>query len=71
MEESPFDDATFQASMVLINSAYETDPNEPWIYIASSLAVMQQGYNIGSWYTQKSFTEGTVEQALQFAEKAQ
>lgn len=70
MEESPFDNGVFQESMSLIDSAYKSDPNEPWVYIASSLAIMQQGYKIGSWYNHKSFRSGIVDKALQFAEKA-
>ena len=70
MEESPFDSRVFQESISLIDSAYESDPNEPWIYIASSLAIMQRGYKIGSWYSHKSFRSGAIDKALQFAEKA-
>jgi len=70
MEESPFDREAFQRAVELINSAYKSNPNEPWVYIAYSLAAMQQGYKSGSWYRHKSFGNGVIDKAYQFAEKA-
>lgn len=70
MEESPFDSNTFQSSLKLVNAAYESNPEEPWVYIAYSLATMQQGYRIGSWFRLKSFRSGYIEKALELAEKA-
>ncbi|WP_133297426.1 tetratricopeptide repeat protein [Motiliproteus coralliicola] len=70
MEESPFDRDVFSRSMKLINSAYQADQNEPWVYIASSLSTMQRGYKIGSWFHSKSFKPGTIDKAHEFALKA-
>lgn len=70
MEESPFDRDAFKKAILILNSAYKSDPNEPWVYIAYSLATMQSGYRIGSWYRLKSFNKGIIEKAQQLAEKA-
>lgn len=70
MEESPFDGMIRANALKLISKANQTDPNEPWVYIASSLATMQSGYKIGSWFHKDSFQERALDKALELANKA-
>lgn len=70
MEESPFDRAVFNESINILDSAFKSDQNEAWVYLAYSLAVMQQGYKIGSWYELESFDGRAIDKALEFATKA-
>ena len=70
MEEAPFNNDSFKKSIKLIDLAYKSNPNEPWVYISSSLAVMQIGYDIGSWYRYESFKSDTIEQAYEYAKRA-
>lgn len=70
MEESPFDAEVYQRSLELISQAHADNADEPWVYIAASLASMQAGYKVGSWYRGKSFGKDAIDKAYQFAVKA-
>jgi len=53
-----------------LTRAHDLDPEEPWVYMAASKAMLVQGYLSGDWSDRRSFAEGTVDQATVLARKA-
>ncbi len=70
LEESPFDNDVFESSVMLINNAAAKNKDEPWVYIALTEATLLNGYNYGNFFSRKSYSQGTIEKAQKYADKA-
>ena len=59
-----------RAQVILdLERAYGLNSKEPWVYMTASLLAITQGYKVGSWYEQTSFNPGTVDKAIEVANK--
>ena len=70
IEANVFSRAELQRAWAKVAVARDANPNDPWVYLSTSLGVLVSGYQIGDWYSLKTFNEGTVDEALTWAEKA-
>lgn len=70
IEGNVFKFAELHDATLIIESAHEANPNDPWVYLAASLATLVSGYQIGDWYEEATFREGTVTKALELATQA-
>lgn len=82
LQESPAHEAYFQIEANVFNArelrdatsriatAHRANPDDPWVYLATSLATLVRGYQIGDWYEERTFRDGVVEQATAIAQQA-
>ena len=70
IEGNVFNRPVIEQAFAKLHQARRANPNDPWVYLTASLAVLVSGYQIGDWYTMRTFTEGTVAEALVLATKA-
>ena len=54
----------------LLERARTIDPNEAEIYLAELILILQDGYNLGTWYRSSTYAPGTVEKAIILARKS-
>lgn len=59
-----------EAATEKLQTAWQINPGEPWIYLTESMMTLQEGYRIGTWYKAKTFMPGTADRAIEIANKA-
>ncbi len=69
IDANRFDQAQLTEALVKLDQAAKLNPDEPFVYLAASLANLVSGYRIGDWYELNSFDAGTLEKSLPLAEK--
>lgn len=69
IDANRFDQAQLSQALMKIGQAAKLNPDEPFVYLAASLANLVGGYRIGDWYELNSFDAGTLEKSLPLAEK--
>jgi tetratricopeptide (TPR) repeat protein len=70
MEANVFTPNELSAAIRKLKAAQNSDPNEPFVYLTTSLAILVQGYKIGEWYDMEAFVEGTIDKAMTAANRA-
>lgn len=70
LEANVFDRGQVEDAVAKIRRAKENRPDDAWVFMALSLAVLVDGYKIGDWYDPRTFAEGSVDQAYALALKA-
>lgn len=61
IDANRFDQAQLTEALVKLSQAAKLNPDEPFVYLAASLANLVGGYRIGDWYELNSFDTGTLE----------
>lgn len=69
IDANRFDQTQLTEAFVKLGEAAKLNPNEPYVYLAASLANLVNGFRIGDWYELSSFEVGTIEKALPLAQK--
>ena len=59
-----------QSAMEKLERARKLNPQEAWIYVTESKLALLHGYKIGTWYEAESFMPGTVDRAIEIANRA-
>lgn len=70
IEGNVFDPSQLRQAAIKLERARKAYPNDPWVYMTESLATLVSGYKIGDWYKLNTFTEGSVDRALDLAKMA-
>lgn len=70
IDESPFDSNAHEQARILIEKGYEQNPDEPWLYITSSLLMLHDAYKIGSRFNATTYDNATFLEAVELAEVA-
>ncbi len=70
IEGNVFNWRKIQDAVSKIEEAEKQDPNDPWVYLASSLYFIVKGYGGRDWYSMSNFDKDSVYRAGELAEKA-
>jgi tetratricopeptide (TPR) repeat protein len=70
MEANVFNPDEVNAAIRKLKAAQKSDPNEPFVYLTTSLAILVRGYKIGEWYDMETFLDGTIDKAITAANTA-
>ncbi len=70
IEGNVFNWKKIQEATSKIAKAEKKDPNDPWVYLASSMFHIVKGYGGRDWYTLSNFEEESIYKAGELAEKA-
>lgn len=69
IDANRFDQAQLTEAFARLSQAAKLNPNEPFVYLAASLANLVIGFRMGDWYELRAFEVGTIEKAMPLAEK--
>ena len=70
IEGNVFSSKKINEALAKIQEAEKRNPNDPWIYLSSSMAYLVNGYKSKGWYDLKNFDESSVEKSFELARMA-
>ncbi len=70
IEDNVFSAERLRSAANKLEKAYSMEPNEPFIYLSSSLVAIVVGHGVGIWYKADRFARGALDNALESAKKA-
>ena len=70
IEGNVFNSRKIRRALLKIEEAKKRNPEDPWVYLSSSIAYLVRGYSGGDWYQLKNFEESNVEKSFELARMA-
>lgn len=70
IEGNVFNSRKIRRALLKIEEAEKRNPDDPWIYLASSMAYLVRGFTYNDWYELKNFDESSVEKSFELARMA-
>lgn len=67
IEGNVFNSRKIRRALLKIEEAEKRNPEDPWVYLSSSMAYLVRGYTGGDWYKLKNYEESSVEKSFELA----